>query len=132
MSLFSLQLTTRELGRPDRHEIPAENGLEKQNLQDRYYGRNDPVAKKILRDNAESKGLTPPEDKSVVSLPFHRRVGTLTESLTGWAFLARLLSDYPHLLDVTGLRGARRTVIPDERLPIHPGQTDQDDHYCCR
>ena len=61
-----------ELGRLDRHEIPAENGLEKQNLQDRYYGRNDPVAKKILRDNAESKGLTPPEDKSVVSLLFHR------------------------------------------------------------
>jgi hypothetical protein len=41
--------------------------LEKQNIQDRYYGRNDPVAKKILRENAESTGLQAPEDQSIVS-----------------------------------------------------------------
>ena len=44
--------------------------MQKQSLQDRYYGKNDPVAKKILRENAESKGITPPEDKSVVSGTF--------------------------------------------------------------
>jgi pre-mRNA-splicing factor RBM22/SLT11 len=34
---------------------------------DRYYGRNDPVAKKIMREQAESKGMKAPEDKTVVS-----------------------------------------------------------------
>ena len=51
-----------------RHELPEENGLQKQNLQDRYYGRNDPVAKKILKQEAESKGMKAPEDKTVVCL----------------------------------------------------------------
>lgn len=49
-----------------RHELPKENGLEKQNIQDRYYGRNDPVAKKILNKHAAAQGLIPPEDQSVV------------------------------------------------------------------
>ena len=48
--------------------MPKENGLEKQNFQDRYYGRNDPVAKKILQGVAESKGLKAPEDKDIVCL----------------------------------------------------------------
>lgn len=47
--------------------MPEENGLQKQSLVDRYYGRNDPVAKKIMREQAESKGLKAPEDKTVVS-----------------------------------------------------------------
>jgi hypothetical protein len=50
-----------------RHEIPEENGLQKQNIQDRYYGRNDPVAKKILGRVAAEKGMVAPTDKSVVS-----------------------------------------------------------------
>lgn len=50
-----------------RHEIPEENGLQKQSLADRYYGKNDPVAKKILRQSAEGKGMKAPEDQSVVS-----------------------------------------------------------------
>lgn len=51
--------------------MPKENETHKpsqQNLVDRYYGRNDPVAKKILSQNAESKGLKAPEDKSIVSM----------------------------------------------------------------
>jgi pre-mRNA-splicing factor RBM22/SLT11 len=52
----------------ERHEMPEENGLQKQNIQDRYYGRNDPVAKKILQGVAESKGLKAPEDKDIVSV----------------------------------------------------------------
>ncbi|CAD6574083.1 MAG: Pre-mRNA-splicing factor slt11 [Tremellales sp. Tagirdzhanova-0007] len=55
---------------PFRHEIPEENGLQKQNLADRYYGRNDPVAKKILRESAEGKGMKAPEDQSVTTLLF--------------------------------------------------------------
>lgn len=54
-----------------RHEMPKENETQKpsqQSLVDRYYGRNDPVAKKILSQNAESKGLKAPEDKSIVRM----------------------------------------------------------------
>lgn len=53
---------------PFRHELPTEGETSKQNFQDRYYGRNDPVAKKMLRQVAESKGLKAPEDKSIVSI----------------------------------------------------------------
>ncbi|KIY43582.1 hypothetical protein FISHEDRAFT_53633 [Fistulina hepatica ATCC 64428] len=53
---------------PYRHEIPVENELSHQNMQDRYHGHNDPVAKKILRINAENQGLKPPEDESIMSL----------------------------------------------------------------
>ena len=51
----------------NRHELPVQNELSKQNIQDRYHGRNDPVANKILSTNASKMGLTPPEDKAVVS-----------------------------------------------------------------
>lgn len=46
--------------------MPVQNELSKQNIQDRYHGRNDPVANKILSTNASKMGLTPPEDKAVV------------------------------------------------------------------
>ena len=49
-----------------RHEKPENNELSKQNIQDRYYGRNDPVAKKILTGFADSQGLQPPEDTTIV------------------------------------------------------------------
>jgi hypothetical protein len=50
-----------------RHEMPVNNELSKQNIQDRYFGNNDPVARKILAGHAENQGLNPPEDESVVS-----------------------------------------------------------------
>ncbi|KAI5121657.1 hypothetical protein M0805_002733 [Coniferiporia weirii] len=53
---------------PYRHEMPADNELSKQNMQDRYYGRNDPVARKILAGNAEAQGLKPPEDQTITSI----------------------------------------------------------------
>ncbi|RUP48363.1 putative RNA-binding protein [Jimgerdemannia flammicorona] len=54
---------------PYRHEIPEENELSHQNIKDRYYGTNDPVAKKILdRARGGKDGLTPPEDKTITSL----------------------------------------------------------------
>jgi hypothetical protein len=53
-----------------RHEMPVKNELSKQNIQDRYFGNNDPVARKILAGHAENQGLKPPEDESVVSTSF--------------------------------------------------------------
>lgn len=49
-----------------RHEKPVENDLSHQNMQDRYYGRNDPVARKIMATHADSQGLKPPDDQSIV------------------------------------------------------------------
>jgi hypothetical protein len=53
---------------PYRHEMPSESNkaLAHQNLQDRYHGHNDPVAKNILAKNASNLGLKPPEDLTVV------------------------------------------------------------------
>jgi len=53
---------------PFRHEKPADNALSKQNIQDRYHGRDDPVAQKIMNKHADSQGLKPPEDTSIISL----------------------------------------------------------------
>jgi len=53
---------------PYRHEQPVDNGLQHQNIQDRYHGNNDPVARKILRGHAETQGLKPPEDTSITSV----------------------------------------------------------------
>lgn len=53
---------------PFRHETPKEGETSKQNISDRYYGTNDPVAKNILKKVAESKGLKAPEDKTIVSV----------------------------------------------------------------
>jgi len=53
---------------PFRHEKPSDNSLAKQSIQDRYHGKNDPVAHKIMSKHAESQGLKFPEDTSIMSL----------------------------------------------------------------
>jgi len=53
---------------PYRHELPTEDSeLSQQNMKDRYYGTNDPVAKKILGKTGAYK-LTPPADKEIKTL----------------------------------------------------------------
>jgi len=55
---------------PYRHELPSSeesNESGKQNYQDRFIGKNDPVAKKILNRLNVSK-LTPPYDKTITGL----------------------------------------------------------------
>ncbi|KNC81069.1 hypothetical protein SARC_06592 [Sphaeroforma arctica JP610] len=55
---------------PYRHEMPTDpnNPLAKQNIKDRYYGVNDPVADKIIERAASRPRLEPPADKSVMTL----------------------------------------------------------------
>jgi len=53
---------------PYRHEIVEQTGpMAKQSIQDRYHGRNDPVARQILARNANEMGLAAPEDQSIIS-----------------------------------------------------------------
>eukprot|EP01112_Ceratiomyxa_fruticulosa_P018260 TRINITY_DN5809_c0_g1_i1.p1 TRINITY_DN5809_c0_g1~~TRINITY_DN5809_c0_g1_i1.p1 ORF type:complete len:402 (+),score=85.57 TRINITY_DN5809_c0_g1_i1:215-1420(+) len=54
---------------PYRHEIPEDKGeLAHQNIKDRYYGVNDPVAKKMLERAEGWRKLTPPEDPDIMTL----------------------------------------------------------------
>jgi pre-mRNA-splicing factor RBM22/SLT11 len=53
---------------PYRHEIPEINELSEQNIKDRFYGVNDPVAKKILRGFSDNKPPAPPLDKNVTTI----------------------------------------------------------------
>uniref|UniRef100_A0A8C4X1V9 Pre-mRNA-splicing factor RBM22 n=1 Tax=Eptatretus burgeri TaxID=7764 RepID=A0A8C4X1V9_EPTBU len=55
---------------PYRHEKPTDpdDPLADQNIKDRYYGINDPVADKLLRRAATMPRLDPPEDKSITTL----------------------------------------------------------------
>lgn len=43
--------------------MPEQNELSEQNIKDRYYGINDPVANKLLRRFGDQPKLEPPEDK---------------------------------------------------------------------
>jgi len=78
---------------PYRHEIPEKNELSNQNIRDRYYGRNDPVAKKILSGHAASQGLTPPEDTDITSL----FLSSLPESATEQSLRSVLAASLPNL-----------------------------------
>jgi hypothetical protein len=52
-----------------RHEKPVpatQPSSATKSIADRYHGRNDPVANKLLRENATQAGLTPPADESIV------------------------------------------------------------------
>ena len=53
---------------PYRHEMPTDTELTEQNIKDRYYGVNDPVAEKILARMDEVPKMTPPEDTSITTL----------------------------------------------------------------
>ncbi|KAK1788121.1 hypothetical protein P4O66_016592 [Electrophorus voltai] len=65
---------------PYRHEKPTDpdDPLADQNIKDRYYGINDPVADKLLKRASAMPRLDPPEDKSITTL----YVGGLGETIT--------------------------------------------------
>ncbi|XP_067139758.1 pre-mRNA-splicing factor RBM22 [Centruroides vittatus] len=65
---------------PYRHEKPTDpdDPLADQNIKDRYYGLNDPVADKLLRRAAAMPKLEAPEDKTITTL----YVGNLGERIT--------------------------------------------------
>lgn len=59
---------TRGAECPYRHEMPVTGELSQQNIKDRYYGLNDPVAMKLLNKAGEMQTLEPPEDESIKTL----------------------------------------------------------------
>eukprot|EP00898_Chlorokybus_atmophyticus_P005618 jgi/Chlat1/6057/Chrsp4S06341 len=67
-SFFVKGTCTRGDECPYRHELPETGELSQQNLKDRYYGINDPVANKMLRKVGELSVLEPPEDTAITTL----------------------------------------------------------------
>lgn len=66
---------------PYRHEMPdaSNQAFSNQNIQDRYHGTNDPVAKKILEKVVKmNDSVKPPEDRSITTL----FVGGVTDSVS--------------------------------------------------
>lgn len=65
---------------PYRHEKPNEpdDPLSEQNIRDRYYGVNDPVADKLLKRAATMPKLESPEDKTITTL----YIGNINEHIT--------------------------------------------------
>ncbi|XVE59365.1 hypothetical protein DITRI_Ditri05aG0040800 [Diplodiscus trichospermus] len=59
---------TRGAECPYRHEMPETGELSQQNIKDRYYGVNDPVALKLLSKAGEMPSLEPPKDESIRTL----------------------------------------------------------------
>ncbi|KAI8816206.1 uncharacterized protein EV422DRAFT_298380 [Fimicolochytrium jonesii] len=53
---------------PYRHELPIKNDMSHQNIRDRYYGKNDPVAGRMLNRTDKASSLQTPEDKTITSL----------------------------------------------------------------
>ena len=62
-----------------RHEKPTDpdDPLSDQNIKDRFYGVNDPVAEKLLKRYDSMPKLEPPEDKNITTL----YVGNLGEKI---------------------------------------------------
>lgn len=69
---------TRGAECPYRHEMPVTGELSQQNIKDRFYGVNDPVAAKLLRKAGEMPSLIPPEDENIRTL----YVGGLDQRVT--------------------------------------------------
>jgi hypothetical protein len=53
---------------PYRHEMPTTGELANQNIKDRYYGVNDPVANKMLKRLGEMPKMEPPADATITTL----------------------------------------------------------------
>ena len=63
-----------------RHDRPTDpdDPLADQNMKDRFYGQNDPVAAKLLNRYSQMPKIAPPEDKSITTL----YVGNIGDDIT--------------------------------------------------
>ncbi|GFP98798.1 zinc finger CCCH domain-containing protein 49 [Phtheirospermum japonicum] len=67
-SFFVRGQCTRGPECPYRHEMPVEGEMSQQNIKDRYYGVNDPVAQKLLNKVGKIPSLEPPDYESMRTL----------------------------------------------------------------
>jgi len=68
-SFFVKGECTRGADCPYRHEYPVEGELAHQNIKDRYYGVDDPVAQKLLtKADVQLSSVKPPNDSEITTL----------------------------------------------------------------
>lgn len=79
-SFYARGMCTRGNACPYRHEMPTseDDPLAKQNITDRFNGKNDPVAEKILKNSKPSEQLVPPENPNIRTL----YIGNLDSTIT--------------------------------------------------
>lgn len=68
---------------PFRHEMPVTGPLANQNIKDRYFGQNDPVAEKMMKRSQGVKDappLAPPDDQTVTTLWVGGVIPSITEN----------------------------------------------------
>jgi len=64
---------------PYRHEQPDDSELAHQNIKDRYYGQNDPVALKMLKKVEGNERLKPPQNKEITTIYIGGVVSDISE-----------------------------------------------------
>ena len=71
-----------------RHEMPTDpnDPLANQNIKDRFYGANDPVADKLLQRAATMPKLEPPTDRTVMTLYVGGLDGRVTDQDLRYGF----------------------------------------------
>jgi pre-mRNA-splicing factor RBM22/SLT11 len=67
-SFFVKGICARGNACPYKHELPKISDLSDQNIEDRYFGTKDPLAKKIMREYYDTKVPNIPLDKTVTTL----------------------------------------------------------------
>lgn len=109
-SFFQKGTCNRGKACPYRHEKASTGDLAKQNIRDRYFGQNDPVAKKMLRmagGGPQSGGsLVPPSDRSIRTL----WVGGL-ETKTAQDDLHRRFNEFGRLASVRVIDSKRCAFV---------------------
>lgn len=90
MRLFApLAVLAARAGHPKLRVFSRPAGpLSEQNIKDRYYGVNDPVAEKLLARAAKLNTLTPPEDRTICTLFVGGVTGALLRGLA-WLGVVR-------------------------------------------
>jgi len=92
---------------PYRHELPPDNGpLADQNIEDRFHGKQDPVANKILNRVYDDQRVKPPEDKSIATLFVRDLPKDLTEE-----DLIGMFKVYGEVDDVKFVSGGKAATI---------------------
>jgi len=92
---------------PYRHEMPSEDSLlAKQNTVDRYHGRNDPVANKIMGKAYDNQRVKAPEDRNITSAFLRDLPADLTEQ-----DLSDMFKKYGDVDDVKFLNDQKSALV---------------------
>ncbi|CAG7912002.1 unnamed protein product [Brassica rapa] len=117
---------TRGAGCAFRHEMPKTGELSHQNIKDRYYGKNDPVAMKLLRKAAEMSTLEPPEDESTKTLYIGRlNSGTILEHDITWKYQEGSVAQSGLLPPTMQHQYNMHSAPPNQDNPFYPSMDPQ-------